>query len=291
MSDEQQSGQAQTPDRQTLGNAITDYPNAPTIKAPRNGHLPEIALQGVLGGYPMERLTTELTSSVKGSGGRYACHAVLMYFLACYNVRNRTAFVSDVTIATDLGMDRATVNKCKRVLIKADLMQETDQVRGKGCKVYSFQWFEQNQNEPVAVLNSTHIQHITNTTHVQHTTPQAKPKPKTTDPFLDRWELLIADLPNEMKSGLNYKQARPMFLACLANGWDKYPEQLKSAVMYRIEPGHTEPGKLVNVLKELANIKPPKPIAKCGIHNCNGNQHEDPETRDPYDCPNKSPNF
>ena len=291
MSDEQQSGQAQTPDRQTLGNAITDYPNAPTIKAPRNGHLPEIALQGVLGGYPMERLTTELTSSVKGSGGRYACHAVLMYFLACYNVRNRTAFVSDVTIATDLGMDRATVNKCKRVLIKADLMQETDQVRGKGCKVYSFQWFEQNQNEPVAVLNSTHIQHITNTTHVQHTTPQAKPKPPATDPFLDRWELLIADLPNEMKSGLNYKQAKPVFMQCLANGWDKYPEQLKSAVMREIEPGHTEPGKLVNVLKDIALTKPTKPIVKCGYDNCNGNLHESVESGLPYPCPNKSPNF
>ena len=291
MSDEQQSGQEQTPDRHTLGNAIPDYPNAPTIKAPRKGHLPEIGIQGVLGAYPIEQLTTELTSSVKGSGGIWACHAVLMFQVAHYNGLNRTSYVSDVTIAKGLGMDRATVNKCKRVLIKADLMRETGQLRGKGCKVYWFPWFEQYQNEPVAVLNSTHIQHITNTPQVNNTTPQPKAKPTTPDPFIDKWEFLIADLPNEMKSGLKYKQARPMFLACLANGWDKYPEQLKSAVMRRIEPGHTEPGKLVNVLKELASIKPPKPIVKCDIHNCNGNQHEDPETRDPYDCPNKSRNF
>jgi hypothetical protein len=186
-----------------------------------------------------------------------------MYLLAHYNVKNRTAFVSDVTIAEDLsgiGMTRPTVNKCKRVLIKADLIRETDQVRGKGCKVYSFPWFEQYQNEPVAVLNSTHIQHITNTSQVQDTTPQTKTKPTTPDPFLDRWELLIADLPNEMKSGLNYKQAKPVFMQCLANGWDKYPEQLKSAVMHEIEPGHTEPGKLVNVLKDIALTKPTKPI-------------------------------
>jgi len=292
MSDEQQSGQAQTPDRHTLGNANQDYPNAPTRKAPRNGHLPEIALQGVLGGYPIERLTTQLTASVKGSGGIYACHAVLMYLLAHYNVKNRTAYVSDVTISEDLpGMTRATVNKCKRVLMKADLIRETDQIRGKGCKVYSFPWFEQYQNEPVAVLNSTHIQHITNTTHVQNTTPQPKMKPTTPEPFLDLWEMVIADLPIEMKLKLNYKQARPMFLACLANGWDKYPEQLKSAVMRRIEPGHTEPGKLVNVLKELANIKPIKPIVKCGEDNCNGNYHESVDDGQLNPCPNRSPNF
>jgi hypothetical protein len=289
MSDEQQSGQAQTPDRHTLGNAITEYPNALTRKLPK--YLADPGVQIAYGLYPKELLTTQATKSVKGSGGVWACHAVLAYFGAHYNAKQGTTNVSNQAIADDLGLEPATVSKCKTVLVLVGLLAPTGKKTEFGVPKYTFPWYENQLKAPIGVLNSTDIQHIT--AQVQHTTPQAKPKPKLTtpDPFLDRWELLIADLPNEMKSGLNYKQAKPVFMQCLTNGWDKYPEQLKSAVMHEIEPGHTEPGKLVNVLKDIALTKPTKPIVKCGYDNCNGNLHESVESGLPYPCPNKSPNF
>ena len=175
--------------------------------------------------------------------------------------------------------------------MQVGLMRDTGKKWGKGCKVYDFPWFDEQINEPFAVLKSTHIQHSTE--QVQNTTLQTetKSKPTTSDPFLESWELLIADLPNEMKSKLNYTQARPTFTDCLANGWDKYPEQLKDNVMSRIEPGHTEPGKLVNVLKEIATIKPTKPIIKCDYDNCNGNYHESVDSGLPYLCTNRRKDF
>jgi hypothetical protein len=287
MSDEQQSGQAQTPDRQTLGNAITDYPNAPTRKLPR--YLAEPGVQIAWGLYPKERLTTKATALAKGSGGVWACHAVLVYFGAHYNAKTGTTHVSNQAIADDLGLEPATVSKCKTVLLRLELLASTGKKTEHGVPKYTFPWYDKQINEPFGVLNSTDIQH--STAQVQNTTPQPKTKPATPEPFLDLWELVIADLPIEMKSGLNYKQAKPAFDACLVNGWVKDPEQLKSAVMCRIEPGHTEPGKLVNVLKEISLIKPTKPIVKCDYDNCTGRSHTSVETGQSYWCPNKSPDF
>jgi len=287
MSDEQQSGQAQTPDRQTLGNAVTEYPNAPTRKLPR--YLAEPGVQIAWGLYPKERLTTKATKLAQGSGGVWACHAVLVYFAAHYNAKSGTTHVSNKAIADDLGLEPATVSKCKTVLVRLELLAPTGKKTEHGVPKYTFPWSENQINVPVGVLNSTDLQHSTE--QVQHTTPQPKTKPTTSDPFVELWELVIADLSNEMKSGLNYKQARPVFMQCLANGWDKYPEQLKSAVMYRIEPGQTEPGKLVNVLKEISLIKPTKPIVKCDYDNCTGRSHTSVETGQSYWCPNKSPDF
>jgi len=290
MSDEQQSGQAQTPDRHTLGNAIPDYTTAPTRKPFRNGHLPEIALQVVLGNLPFV-LTPEHTALVRGCPGVSTCLRILAYFTAHHNAQFNTAVVSDISCASDLVLTRPTVNKAKKMLMQVGLMRDTGKKWGKGCKVYDFPWFDEQINEPFAVLKSTHIQHSTE--QVQNTTLQTetKSKPTTSDPFLESWELLIADLPNEMKSKLNYTQARPTFTDCLANGWDKYPEQLKDNVMSRIEPGHTEPGKLVNVLKEIATIKPTKPIIKCDYDNCNGNYHESVDSGLPYLCTNRRKDF
>jgi hypothetical protein len=287
MSDEQQSGQAQTPDRHTLGNANTEYPNALTRKLPK--HLSEPGVQIAWGLYPKELLTTQATKSVKGSGGVWACHAVLAYFGAHYNAKQGTTNVSNQAIADDLGLEPATVSKCKTVLVRLELLAPTGKKTEFGVPKYTFPWYENQLKAPVGVLNSTDIQH--STAQVQHTTPQPKTKPTTPEPFLDLWELVIADLPIEMKSGLNYKQARPVFLSCLANGWHKHPEQLKSQVMYRIEPGHTEPGKLVNVLKEISLTKPIRPIVKCDYENCNGNYHESIDDGRPKPCPNKSPDF
>ena len=46
-----------------------------------------------------------------------------------------------------------------------------------------------------------------------------------------------------------------------------------------------------NRFKDIALIKPKKPIVKCNYDNCNGNKHENPKTREPYPCPNESPDF
>ena len=288
MSDEQQSGQAQTPDRHTLGNAIPDYTTAPTRKPFRNGHLPEIALQVVLGNLPFV-LTPEHTALVRGCPGVSTCLRILAYFTAHHNAQFNTAVVSDISCASDLVLTRPTVNKAKNMLMQVGLMRDTGKKWGKGCKVYDFPWFDEQINEPFAVLKSTHIQHSTE--QVQNTTLQtetkSKPQPTAKDPFMDLWESVIADLPSEMKSALNYKQARPTFIECLANGWDKYPEQLKDQVMKRHSPGLTEPGWLVNVLKEITLIKPSKPIIKCDYDNCNGNMHESVENQQPYRCPKK----
>ena len=287
MSDEQQSGQEQTPDRRTLGNAIPDYPNAPTKKLPK--YLSDVGVKIAWGDYPKSLLTTQATKVVKGSGGVWACHAVLIFFAAHYNPKLGSTNVSNQACADLLDLEPATVSKCKKVLLQVGLMSDTGKKTEHGVPKYTFPWYDKQINEPVSVLNSTDIQH--STAQVQHTTPQAKTKPTPPDLFLELWELVIADLPTEMKSGLNYKQAKPVFMACLENGWDKYPEQLKSAVMSRIEPGHTEPGKLVNVLKEIALIKPTKPIAKCDYDNCTGRSHASVETGNSYWCPNKSPDF
>ena len=230
------------------------------------------------------------TKLVKGSAGVWACHAVLVYFAAHYNPKLGTTNASNQACATDLDLEPATVSKCKKkVLLQVGLMADTGKKTEYGVPKYTFPWYGNQIKVSVSVLNSTDIQDIT--AQVQHTTPQPKTKPTTPDPFLEKWELLIADLPNEMKLGLNYKQARQVFIDCLGNGWDQYPEQLKSQVMDRIDPGHTEPGKLVNVLKEIAPIKPTKPIVKCDYENCNGNLHESVDDGSAYKCPNKSPNF
>ena len=70
MSDEQQSGQAQTPDRHTLGNAITDYPNAPTKKLPK--YLSDVGVKIAWGDYPKSLLTTHITLSING-----VCHELI----------------------------------------------------------------------------------------------------------------------------------------------------------------------------------------------------------------------
>jgi hypothetical protein len=287
MSDKQQSGQAQTPDRQTLGNAIKEYPNTPTKNLPR--YLSDPGVQVAWGEYPKELLTTQATKSVKGSGGVWACHAVLVYFAAHYNAKLGTTNASNQACATDLDLEPATVSKCKKVLLQVGLMSDTGKKTEYGVPKYTLPWYGNQIKAPVSVLNSTDIQH--STAQIQNTTPQPTTKPTTPEPFLNLWELVIADLPSEMKSGLNYKQAKPAFDACLANGWVKDPEQLKSQVMLRIEPGHTEPGKLVNVLKEISLIKPKKPIAKCDYDNCTGRSHTSVETGQSYWCPNKSPDF
>jgi predicted transcriptional regulator len=283
MADEQQSGQAQTPDRSTLGNAVTDYTTTPTRKLP--AHLPDAGVEIAWGEYPKELLTVEQTKLVKGSGGVWLCHAVLVYFGAHYNAKSGTTRVSNKAIATDLDIEPATVSKCKKVLLNTGLIADTGKTDKHGVPIYIFPWHRNQINVQSVVLKSTDIQHITE--QVQNTTPQATAKPTTSDPFLELWEFLIADLPNEMKSKLNYIQAKPTFQDCLANGWYEHREQLKDNVMSRIEPGHTEPGKLVNVLKEIATIKPTKPIIKCDYDNCNGNMHENVETRLPTPCPNK----
>jgi len=289
MSDEQQSGQAQTPDRHTLGNAVTDYTTTPTRKLP--AHLPDAGVEIAWGEYPKELLTTEQTKLVKGSGGIWLCHAVLVYLGAHYNAKSGTTRVSNKAIATDLDIEPATVSKCKKVLLQTGLIADTGKTDKHGVPIYIFPWHRNQINVQSVVLKSTDIQHSTE--QVQNTTLQTatKSKPTTSDPFLESWELLIADLPNEMKSKLNYTQARPTFTDCLANGWDKYPEQLKDNVMSRIEPGHTEPGKLVNVLKEIATIKPTKPIIKCDYDNCNGNYHESVDSGLPYPCTNRRKDF
>jgi len=287
MSDKQQGGQAQTPDHHTLANAVTGYQNAPTRKLPTHQTEPSVEISW--GAYPKEWLTTEQTKSVPGSGGVWLCHAVLMYFAGHWNAKAGTTHVSNHACATDLDIDPATVSKCKKVLLRTGLMADTGKTTKEGVPIYIFPWHRNQINVQSAVLNSTHIQHSTE--QVQNTTLQtatkSKPQPTAKDPFMDLWESVIADLPSEMKSALNYKQARPTFIECLANGWDKYPEQLKDQVMKRHSPGLTEPGWLVNVLKEITLIKPSKPIIKCDYDNCNGNMHESVENQQPYRCPKK----
>jgi len=289
MADEQQSGQAQTPDRSTLGNAIPDYTTAPTRKLP--AHLTDVGVEIAWGEYPKELLTTEQTKLVKGSGGVWLCHAVLVYFAAHYNAKSGTTHVSNKACANDLDIGMATVSKCKKVLLQTGLIADTGKTDKYGVPIYMFPWHRNQINVQSVVLKSTHIQHSTeqvqNTTLQTETATKSKLQPTAKDPFMDLWESVIAGLPGEMKSALNYKQARPAFMDCLANGWDQYPEQLKDQVTKRHNPGLTKPGWFVNVLKEITLIKPSKPIIKCDYDNCNGNMHENVETRLPTACPNK----
>ena len=309
------NGQDQNPDhRATSANVEPDYQITPTPerKPYRKGHLSAPAMQVVLGLYPIKRLSTDATTAVSGAGGVHACHAVLAYIAGHWGADVGYAWVADETIAIDLRMSPGTVSKCKKVLKQRGLMTDVGKDR-KGIRRYAFHWFDEPDlfDEPVSpptpepsvqpvsppTLKSTDIQEqdqelVKN----RNSNKRLNARQTHIEPiwcqFIDDLLSLINHNQRNIVDDLEYVSAFSPFEQCLANGWK--PDQLAKATVDRVRSWQTESGSIVQILKDLQTVTPPKPKrerAKCGVHECDGLVHVDPETLNPYRCPKLEPAF
>jgi biotin operon repressor len=291
MSENQTGGQAVEPARPTLGNDNLFYPtgqtNTRTTKT-RKGELSDLALNVALG-LVMHLLDDEkLSELVKGTGGKFVCHSVLLNLLIHLNGKTKTAWVSDSTIADSLGISRGTVNKCKRVLQLKGLIVDVG-VTSAGVRIYEFPLIEQivssgqGVTEPVAEAVAQGVgegvgEGVGTRTHIHNKNKynnNGYDEQLLEKHYQELWLLATAELPSYLIPTWNKTTFRE-FLRVMqyAPEWQAEPKlyglALKSQTGTR-----TKAGGVIDAMKELEYTPPPPPLVKCpDVPSCNGNTHE-----------------
>ena len=287
MSENQTGGQAVEPARPTLGNDISFYPtgqtNTRTTKS-RKGELSDLALNVALG-LVMHLLDDEkLSELVKGTGGKFVCHSVLLNLLIHLNGKTKTAFVSDSSIARNLGIDRGTVNKCKRVLQLKGLIVDVG-VTGAGVRIYAFPLIEQivssgqgvalSVAEPVA---EPVVQGVGTRTHIHNKNKynnNGYDEQLLENDYQALWLLATADLPSNLLPTWN-KTTFKEFLRVMqyAPEWQAEPKLYGLALKAQIG-NRTQAGGVIEAMRELEFTPPATPLVRCAdVPSCNGNTHE-----------------
>lgn len=277
-----------------VGTRTTKVTRATDIKV-RSGHLPDVALNVALGNYPSELITVQACQEVHGSGGVALVERVLIYFLAHYNASSKTIEASQSKAAKALRRDRATINKCLAVLKNVGLLVDVGTGRG-GTRKYQTPLIDaylesapvvQSVVEPVVqgvvqgVGISTHIQNSTTTQ--QHSYDEAK----LFEHYRESYDIALA-FAGDKKPEYNTSVARAYVRVMQhATAWQDQPELYGVALKARLGT-RTESGGILQAMRELV-YEPPKPkLELCGVDECNGNLHVDPETKVPFPCPKRN---
>ena len=300
MPENQTGGQALEPARPTLGNDNSVYPTGqtktPTHKT-RKGELSDLALNVALGAVLHLLDDENLSEVVKGTGGKFACNAVLLNLLVHLNGNTKTAFVSDSSIARNLRIDRGTVNKCKKVLQLKGLIVDVGQTRS-GVRIYAFPLVEQIVSrghgvappvvepvaEPVAqgvgegvgkgVSARTHI-HNNYKYNYNGYDEQALEKH-----YQELWIVATAELPSHYLPTWNKSVSREFIRVMQSSPEYQAEPELYGAALKAQIGNRTRAGGVFQAMQELKYTPPPKPLVKCpDVPSCNGNTHEGKDGR------------
>lgn len=277
----------------TLDNVTTVYQNPQTnseYTKVRKGYLPELAVNVSLG-IAMQYLSDErLSDLVKGTGDKMTCHAVLMYLLAHQNASTGISYVSDSSIARDLILDRGTVSKCKRVLILKGLIVDVGKARN-GVRKYAFPLLErllsgaQGVVEPVAqgvvepVSTQPHIQYINKYNNNDYK--------KVDEHYRELYVRAVVAIPKNLQPSWNKTTAKEFRRVMeYAPIWQAEPELYGQALIAQAG-NRSLVGGYLDAMKELEYLPPKPPLELCGYDECNGNLHENYDTKQPYPCPKR----
>jgi len=287
MSENQTGGQAVEPARPTLGNDNLFYPtgqtNTRTTKA-RKGELSDLALNVALG-LVMHLLDDEkLSELVKGTGGKFVCHSVLLNLLIHLNGKTKTAWVSDSSMADNLGISRGTVNKCKRVLQLKGLIVDVGETRA-GVRIYAFPLIEQIVSsgqgvaEPVAEPVAQGVgEGVGTRTHIHNKNKYSNngyDEQSLEKHYQELWLLATAELPSYSMPTWN-KTTFKEFLRVMqyAPEWQAEPKLYGLALKVQIGT-RTQAGGVIEAMRELEFTPPATPLVRCAdVPSCNGNTHE-----------------
>jgi biotin operon repressor len=274
-----------------LGNDNLVYPTGQTktlTHKTRKGELSDLSLNVALGAVLHLLDDENLSEVVKGTGGKFACNAVLLNLLIHLNGNTKTAFVSDSSIARNLRIDRGTVNKCKKVLQLKGLIVDVGQTRS-GVRIYAFPLIEQivasGQGvalpvaEPVAQGVGEGVgKGVSARTHIHNNykyNNNGYDEQSLDKHYQELWLLATAELPSYYLPTWN-KTVSKEFQRVMqyAPEYQAEPEQYGAALKAQIG-NRTQAGGVIQAMRELEYTPPPKPLVKClDVPTCNGNTHE-----------------
>ena len=277
----------------TLGNVPQLYPIEPTnsdYTKVRKGYLPELAVNVSLG-IAMQYLSDEkLSNLVKGTGDRFTCHAVLMYLLAHQNALTGISYVSDSSIARDLCLDRGTVSKCKRVLILKGVIVDVGKGRS-GVRKYAFPLLERLLSGAQGVVEPVVqgvVEPVSTQPHIQYINKYNNNDYKIVDEhFIELYPRALVDIPKDLQPKWNKTTAREFKRVMqYAPTWQAQPELYGQALKTKAG-NRSSAGGYVQAMGELEYEPPKQPLQFCAYDNCNGNLHENNDTKEPYLCPKR----